>query len=167
MEQQNTTLDDISAVIGFSPTLRLSAWYGNGNNLYIPDRVEDGQVLVLLLGRSAAERLSQAFPGEHLAVPRLTAYEEDVRRQRIGSLLENGFSTRKISQFERISERRVQQICRELEMAGLIAPVGPAKGKAPVEKHGTALLQENWHSKAGGKKPVGKTHGKNARRKAP
>ena len=52
MEQQNTTLDDISSVIGFSPTLRLSAWYGNGNNLYIPDRVEDGQVLVLLLGRS-------------------------------------------------------------------------------------------------------------------
>ena len=161
MEQQNTTLDDIASVIGFSPTLRLSAWYGNGNNLYIPDRVEDGQVLVLLLGRSAAERLSQAFPGEHLAVPRLTAYEEDVRRQRIGSLLENGFTTRKISQFERISERRVQQICRELETAGLIAPVGPAKGKAAPEKRAGAALQENGHSKSVRKKPVGKSHGKN------
>ena len=149
MEQQNTTLDDISSVIGFSPTLRLSAWYGNGNNLYIPDRVEDGQVLVLLLGRSAAERLSNAFPGEHLAVPRLTSYEEDVRRQRIGSLLESGFSTRKISQFERISERRVQQICRELEQAGLIAPVGPEKSRVAAEKSGSHALQENWHAKPG------------------
>ena len=149
MEQQNTTLDDISSVIGFSPTLRLSAWYGNGNNLYIPDRVEDGQVLVLLLGRSAAERLSQAFPGEHLAVPRLTAYEEDVRRQRIGSLLEKGLSTRQVSQFERISERRVQQICRELEQAGLIAPVGPEKSRVAAEN--SALknkeLEQVWSRK--------------------
>ena len=163
MEQQNTTLDDIASVIGFSPTLRLSAWYGNGNNLYIPDRVEDGQVLVLLLGRSAAERLSNAFPGEHLAVPRLTSYEEDVRRQRIGSLLESGFSTRKISQFERISERRVQQVCRELETAGLIAPVGPAKAKAVPEKRESTAVQENWHANILQTKRVVKRPGKNQR----
>lgn len=161
MEQKNTTLDDIASVIGFTPTLRLSAWYGNGNNLYIPDRVEEGQVLVLLLGRSAAERLSQAFPGEHMAVPRLTAYEEDVRRQRIGSLLESGFSTRKISQYERISERRVQQVCRELETAGLIAPVGPAKGKAAAEKGEGVDLQENWHVNTRRKKVPVQKHGKN------
>lgn len=150
--QKNTTLDDIAAVIGFSATLRLSAWFGNGNNLYVPDTVEDGQVLVRLLGRSAAERLTQAFGREHLAVPRLASYEEDVRRKRIGSLLEGGFSTRQVSQFERISERRVQQICRELEVAGLITPVGPAKLKtsAALEKAPSASLQENW-SRAVGK----------------
>lgn len=160
--QKNTTLDDIAAVIGFSATLRLSAWFGNGNNLYVPDTVEDGQVLVRLLGRSAAERLTQAFGREHLAVPRLASYEEDVRRKRIGSLLEGGFSTRQVSQFERISERRVQQICRELEVAGLITPVGPAKQKtsAPLEKAPSASLQENWHAKPGRKKPQGKTRGK-------
>lgn len=167
MEQKNTTLDDIASVIGFTPTLRLSAWYGNGNNLYIPDRVEEGQVLVLLLGRSAAERLSQAFPGEHMAVPRLTAYEEDVRRQRIGSLLESGFSTRKISQYERISERRVQQVCRELETAGLIAPVGPAKGKAVPEKREAQALQENWATNARRKKPAPVSSRKNGSPKAP
>ena len=106
-------------------------------------------MLVLLLGRSAAERLSQAFPGEHLAVPRLTAYEEDVRRQRIGSLLEKGLSTRQVSQFERISERRVQQICRELEQAGLIAPVGPEKSRVAAEN--SALknkeLEQVWSRK--------------------
>ena len=165
MDIQNTTLDDIAAVIGFSATLRLSAWFGNGNNLYVPDTVEDGQVLVRLLGRSAAERLTQAFGREHLAVPRLAAYEEDVRRQRIGKLLEGGFSTRQISQFERISERRVQQICRELEVAGLITPVGPAKVKVPValEKAPSASLQENWASHHAGKKPAGKSARKKGR----
>ena len=132
MEPRNTTLDDIAAVIGFTATVRLAAWYGNGNNLYVPDAVEDGQVLVRLLGRSAAERLSSEFGREWLAVPRITTYEEDVRRQRIGAMLEKGFSTREVSRHERISERRVQQLCRELEQAGLIAPVGPAK--RPVRK---------------------------------
>ena len=127
--------------------------------------VEDGQVLVRLIGRSAAERLTEAFGREHLAVPRLAAYEEDVRRQRIGKLLEGGFSTRQISQFERISERRVQQICRELEVAGLITPVGPAKVKVPValEKAPSASLQENWTSHHARKKAGAKGARKNRR----
>lgn len=130
MDLQNTTLDDIAAVIGFTATVRLSAWYGAGNNLYVPDKVEDDQVLVRLLGRSAAKRLTQAFGREWLAVPRIVGYEEDTRRQRIGRMLEKGFSTREVSRHERISERRVQQLCRELEQAGLIAPIGPAKRQA-------------------------------------
>ena len=143
MEQRNTTLDDISAVIGFTATLRLAAWYGNGNNLYVPEEVEDGQVLVRLLGRSVAERLAQEFGREWLAVPRITSYEEDVRRQRIGSMLEKGFSTREVARHERMSERRVQQMCRDMELAGLIHPIGPAKrvGKSRVaisgEKQGS------------------------------
>ena len=126
MDRTNTTLDDIAAVIGFSATLRLSAWYGNGNNLYVPNNVEEGQVLVLLIGRSAAQRLTEEFGGGHLAVPRIVSYEEDCRRQRVATLLTRGFSTREVSRFEKVSERRIQQICRELEQCGIIAPVGPA-----------------------------------------
>lgn len=140
MQTQNTTLDDISAVIGFTATVRLAAWYGNGNNLFVPNTVEDGQVLVVLIGRSAAERLTMEFGGTHLAVPRITSYEEDMRRQRVCAMLGKGFSTREVSRHERMSERRVQQICREMELAGLMAPVGPAKSPG----------------KAAGKKPSGK-----------
>ena len=67
MEPRNTTLDDISAVIGFTATLRLSAWYGNGNNLYVPPVVAEHHVLANLLGRSAAERLAREFGGDWLA----------------------------------------------------------------------------------------------------
>ena len=127
MEQQNTTLDDIASVIGFSPTLRLSAWYGNGNNLYIPDRAEEGQQLVKLIGLSAAQRLSDEWGAQHLSVPRLAAYEDDSRRRLICRLVGKGCSTREVSHLVRMSERRVQQICRELEVAGLMPVVVPAK----------------------------------------
>lgn len=136
MEIKNTTLDDIAGVIGFTATLRLSAWFGAGNNLYVPEDVEDDQLLVRLIGLSAAKRMAEAFPREHLAIPRPTSYEEDSRRWRIAMLLERGLSTRQVSVFEKLGERRVQQICRELEAAGLIRPVGGPPEKGGVKNPG-------------------------------
>ena len=160
----NSTLDDLAAVIGFTPTLKLAAWYGNTNNLYIPATVEDGQVLVRLLGRPAAQRLAEAFPGEWMAVPRMTAYEEEERRCRIGRMLERSFSCREVSKYERVSERRVQQICRELEAAGLIKPIGPEKppGKSRVEKGIGKMVVEKGVGKMARKKASEKAQGKNA-----
>lgn len=134
MDIRNTTLDDISGVIGFTATLRLSAWFGAGNNLYVPEVVEDGQLLVRLIGRRAAERMAEAFPREHLAIPRPTSYEEDLRRWRIATMLDKNISTRQVSVFEKIGERRVQQICRELETAGLIRPVGGPEEKSDKKR---------------------------------
>ena len=71
-----------------------------------------------------------------------------MRRQRIGRMLEKGFSTREVSQHERISERRVMQICREMEVAGVIAPIGPVKrpgksrGRKFVGKAGLTIYGE-------------------------
>ena len=171
MDHRNTILDDISSVIGFTLTLRVAAWFGNTNSLYVPQTVEEGQLLVMLIGRRPAEKLTEAFPGEWLAVPRLTAYEEDERRHRIALLLTRGFSTREVSKIERMSERRVQQLCRELEVAGVIPPVGrdtthewagintgakPA-GKTPLEKAGRKNPEEKAPGKSPRKKPPEKT----------
>jgi hypothetical protein len=120
MELKNTTLDDVAAVIGFSATLRLAAWFGDGGNLYVPEKINADQVLARLIGVSAAQRLCDEWGGEHLALPRLTAYEDDVKRRVVGRMLEQGFSTREVSTHIRMSERRIQQIARELESAGLI-----------------------------------------------
>lgn len=135
MEIRNTTLDDVAAVIGFSATLRLAAWFGDGGNLYVPERVAEEQVLSKLIGFSAAKKLSENWGGEHLALPRLRAYEDDVLRRVVGRMLEKNFSSREIAVHMRISERRVQQIARELELAGLIEVVLPKKTeKKPAEK---------------------------------
>ena len=135
MEIRNTTLDDVAAVIGFSATLRLAAWFGDGGNLYVPETVSEHQVLAKLIGFSAAKRLSENWGGEHLSLPRLRAYEDDVLRRVVGRMLEKNFSSREIAVHMRISERRVQQIARELELAGLIEVVLPKKAeKKAAEK---------------------------------
>ncbi len=141
MNLKNSTLDDIAAVIGFTATLRLAAWFGEGGNVYVPFQVEEGQVLVNLLGMSAARRLTEAWPGEHIAVPRPTQYEVDLMKRQVATLLESGFSSRKVSHWMRVSERRIQQICRELELAGLMQPVAPGG---------------NWHGNPPSKKRVGR-----------
>lgn len=125
MELKNTTLDDLSAVIGFSATLRLAAWYGDRGNVYIPERCEEGQVLVKLIGMSSAKKLTEEWGHQHLSIPRISQYEDDLTKRRIGRALAHGMAPREIANNERMSERRVQQVCRELEVAGLIEIVAP------------------------------------------
>lgn len=144
MELRNTTLDDISSVIGFSATLRLVAWFGDGSNLYVPNTAEEGHLLVRLLGLPSAKRLCEAWPGEHLAVPRLRDHEDDLRKRFVARMIEKGFGTREIAGMQRISERRVQQILRELELAGLVQPAGPARRKTGQESKPGKELENSW-----------------------
>jgi hypothetical protein len=135
MEIENTILDDIAAVVGLTPALRLAAWFGDGNNLYVPTEANEGQLIARLIGISAAKRLSAEFGNQHLAIPRIRSYETDLKRRLIARMLEQRFSTREIATIVRMSERRVQQVCRELEQAGLIDVVIPEK--KPSEKAAT------------------------------
>ena len=151
MDVRNPTLDDIAAVIGFTATLRLSAWFSEGSNVYIPVKVEDGQMLVKLLGKSVAKRLTENWPGEFLAVPRPEVYEAELRRRLICEFVTKGISPRQISHFLRVSDRRVQQIIRDLEVEGLIAPVAPQE-KTP-EKAGYVKPWGNGPRKLTSKKP--------------
>lgn len=141
MQIQNTTLDDVAAVIGFSAALRLSAWFGGrAQNLYVPSDPEDDGKLVVIVGLENARRLALHWGGTSLAIPGIDDYENHVRKRQISRMFEKGFGTREIASQMRISERRVQQICRELEVAGLIPPQGPKMpGKSAPQKRGSVL----------------------------
>lgn len=127
MDLKNTTLDDLASVIGFSATIRLAAWFGDRGNVYIPSACEEGQLLVKLIGMSAAKKLTEEWGQQHMSIPRITQYEDDLLKREIGRLLELKMATREIGNAKRISERRVQQICRELEQQGLIDIIPPEK----------------------------------------
>lgn len=150
MDLQNTTLDDVSAVVGFSATLRLVAWFGAGGNVYVPDTATDGQLLVRLIGLSAATKLSTEWGHQHISLPKLSAYETDVRRRRVGRLYEAGMSFGEIAWHMRISERRAQQICQELQIAHLIHG-GKTAAEKSLKKRPAKKL-----AKIGGKKPCKK-----------
>jgi hypothetical protein len=134
MNQKNTTLDDLSALIGFSATVKLAAWFG-GISLWIPDVVEEGQVLVRLVGMSSAAKLTQEWGCSFVYMPPLNAYEDEVQRRQIGRMLEKGFGSKEIARHNRLSERRVQQLARELEQQGLIEIVVPRKLGRPSNKN--------------------------------
>jgi AraC-like DNA-binding protein len=163
MGLQKTTLEDIAAVVGFTATLRLSSWFGDGtSNCYVPLVAEEGQLIERLIGLPAATALSREWGGDHLAIPRLRDYEDDMRKKAIGRMFEKGFGSREIAAHLRISERRVQQICRELEVAGLIEIVGPREcGENAPENEGKFAPQK-MGGKAAQKIPPGGSRGKNA-----
>ena len=147
MEIKNTTLDDLAAVIGFSATLRLSVWFGDRGSLYIPNCTSESQFLAKLIGLPAATALSNAWGREHVSVPGMRQYQNDVVRRDIGEMFEHGLSSRKIAKQKGMTQRRVQQICRELECAELISIVAPETVAKPMPVTPGKDLQEAMGSK--------------------
>ena len=109
MDIKNTTLDDLAAVIGFCAALRLSAWFGDCHPMHVSAVAEDGQLLVRLIGPSAASHFSRTWGGQQIAVPRITQYENDVTKHRISRLHQKGFSSMGIARDFYISARRVHK----------------------------------------------------------
>ena len=117
---KNTTLDDIATVVGFTQTLRLSAWFGGLGSLYVPLRIDDALLLKRLIGDSAAQKMVAEWGGEIIPVPRLSQYDDDLVLRRVGRLLEHGMSVREIASSLKMSRRRIQQIRYRLESCGII-----------------------------------------------
>lgn len=115
----NTTLDDIAGEIGFTATITLATWYG-GKNLYIPAQPDESMALVKLIGMPSARRLSAVWGSSLVAVPTMWVYEEGQRNRLVGSLLHQGMGTKEIARAMGMTERRIQQIRRALEDAGLM-----------------------------------------------
>ncbi len=128
MEVRNTTLDDLAAIIGFTATLRLAVWFGDRKaNLYVPDKVTDGQLLVGLIGESAARRLSDEFGRQHINVPGLNSALREKRYALIHQRLLAGRGSRDIAAETGLSERRVAQLRIDFERLGLLPMVLGAK----------------------------------------
>lgn len=132
--KMNTILEDIAAVIGFSATIKLAAWFGDGvQTLYVPVRVQGGQLLPKIIGEGAAKLLTAEFGGKHLSIPGIFHYEIEARKRAIFRLAPKGVSHREIAALIGITERRVQQIATELISDGLLdPPVAVAESEPPV-----------------------------------
>lgn len=122
----NSTLDDISAVIGFSATVRLAANYGD-RDVNVPQVVSALHPVAMLIGSSRMDALHACWQGERIAVPSLKIVEAEIRRAKILSLLLQGVGTYAIAELMGLTERRVYQIKKEFIADGLIKLVIPAK----------------------------------------
>lgn len=121
MVRANTTLDDIAAVIGFSATLRLVAWYGDqDSSLWVPVKVSEDHALGKLIGVPCMTRLVGEWGGELLKIPTMDFYEDDCRNRSVRDLLARGLSPREIARLVYVGERRIQQVRMQLEETGML-----------------------------------------------
>lgn len=121
MQLRNTTLDDLAAIIGFTATARLAAWFG-GKNLYVPGEIQPDSVLASLIGMSAARRLQKEFNREWLAMPSLAIALRDSRYATICEMMQDDEPLTTVATKMDMSLRRVQQLRVEFEVLGLLPP---------------------------------------------
>lgn len=119
----NSALEDISSVIGFTATLRLSLKYG-GRNLHVPMKVDAGHSLCELLGEPAFRRLVQEWPSESLWIPNI-AFDGCPGRSHVpDSVLidsfRKGMSSADVAKVTGLRIRAVNTRRRKLECTGLI-----------------------------------------------
>lgn len=131
MLNQNTVIDDVCGLIGFSATVRMIEWYG-GRHVYIPEHPTDDHPLALLLGCSALRALSRDLGSTMLWVPKDVAGRRKrsiQTKKAVARLLSQGRTIEQTAASLGVSTRQIQRIARELMAFRLIGP----KAGAPSE----------------------------------
>ena len=120
MLMKNTSLDDIAPIVGFSATIRLSAYYGNAN-MMVPKEVSEKHTLAKIIGMSAARLLCAEMGGTTVSMPSLHLAEVELRNAKVLKMLTNGvFTVHEIAKLNGITLRRVQQLRTQFEAEGLL-----------------------------------------------
>ena len=134
MLNQNTVLDDVCGLIGFSATIRLIEWYG-GRHVYVPETPADDHPLALLLGAAALRALSREFGSTMIWVPKDATGK---RRQGIQTkkavarLLNKGHLVAQVAHSLGMSARQVSRIAQELLTLGLVSSIPAAPAQSPA-----------------------------------
>lgn len=131
-ELLNTTLDDLSAVIGFSATVRLVSHYG-GRDLHVPAEVSELHPVAKLIGVSRMRHLVNVWPEERVSVPTLATIRQEIRHATVLRLMLHGIDEHTIAAMTDLGHRRVLQLKREFEREGLLTPSLIPRGKANLE----------------------------------
>ena len=124
---RTSTLDDISAAIGYTATQVLRAWY-SGKYLMVPAQPRDDHPLATLIGASAFRALVVNFGATCLRIPGDHAERWYCRDRVIAERLAEGATLAQIADGLDLDLRRVQQIAALVRARGWITY---AEGHAP------------------------------------
>lgn len=131
MEESN--LDDIAGVIGYTATRQLAAWF-SGRSIYVPRSARSDHPLARLIGLPALRSLVGEFACLQLAIP--TEAEDDRwrRDRRIATLLVAGQDARSVAEEVGLTVRRVEQIRADLVDRGLLQYAAARRRGAAVRE---------------------------------
>lgn len=139
----NTTLDDIAAVIGFTPTITLMQWFG-GTNIYIPKVAKEGHFIANVVGISAMARLVSEYADSTLYVPAKAASGKTMfghNKREIVELLRDGKKTHEIAQKTGLHPRLVQRVKVQAMESGAMEIVQKSPGEAVAIQAGADKIK--------------------------
>lgn len=119
MDCKNTALDDISAVIGYTPTTVLAGMFG-GRIVYVPLQVLEGHYLYRLIGERSFVRLVREFGGQDLFIPTSAVHTRYTRWRVVRDMLLAGKSVRDVCDETGFTPKHVHNIRRYLEELTLL-----------------------------------------------
>jgi hypothetical protein len=115
---QNTLLDDIANVVGYTPARKIALAYA-GRRLCVPRHARDEtHAIAYLIGMPAYRALVREFPGEELFIPGLGDDDRFRRDLIVAARLADGQTYASVAADLGITPRRVEQIAAELEDRG-------------------------------------------------
>jgi len=120
------SLREIAEVIGLPAALALVTLHG-GRRLYIPIKFPASNSLLQYLGSETCDKLSQAFGGDYLAIPRAIAVNRKTRNEQILQDHRNKATVAALAQKYDMTERNVWIIL--------------ARSKSEAQKPTTASFQ--------------------------
>jgi len=119
MDTKNTLLDDISAVIGFTPTVLLASWFG-GTQIRVVSKFDENHLVAKIIGVRAFERLVGTFGDTNIHIPKVAIHQRFLRWKRVHDLLLAGSSVNAIVEELGITIQHVHNIRRDLEDSGIL-----------------------------------------------
>jgi DNA-binding CsgD family transcriptional regulator len=111
-------IEDIGAAIGYTATSTLVRWYAE-STLYVPLEAREDHALAKIIGMPAYRRLVADFAGHSIRIPKPIT-EADARARRVARLLRAGRTDREIADAEGVTERRAQQLRKQLVDGGIL-----------------------------------------------
>lgn len=134
---RSTLLDDLAAVVGYSATCALCAWWG-GRTLYVPARYSPAHPLARVIGPSALRRLVAEFGSEALSVPSDAGVAQYQRERRACEMYADGCTALEVAAALQVTERRAQQLRVELAERGWLEFVAGTDAP-PIRRVGPSL----------------------------
>lgn len=134
MRAQNSVLEDISAVIGFTATTRLVAIFGTdtGRNLLVPVVATEDHAIARAIGLPAARALSAEWGGQVLKLGAHADLHHARLVRAVANMIKGGMPTKDVAIVVGLSERQVRNLRTEAEDMGMLPLVLQTKAARRV-----------------------------------
>lgn len=119
MNNDNGSMEDLAAVIGYTAATDLLDWF-SGTVVCVPVTTSADHVLARVIGDSPFARLVKEYGGKKLSIPLDHRREISRRNRMIGAMILKGVRPEDIARIALMTKRQVYYVRSSLEQAGML-----------------------------------------------